>query len=106
VFITLKMVFVLALTTGDASNLSFQVNFVYCNMSSASATQSKFNNVIRCGTTPWSYAFMSLPFLHSASFNLCMYIVILEMEWMLKLLKLLIIFRCGPTKVGGISLDP
>ncbi len=51
-FITLKMVFVLAWTTGDASNLSFQVNFVYCSMSSGSATQSKSNNVIRCGTTP------------------------------------------------------
>jgi hypothetical protein len=52
VFISLKMVFVLAWTTGDASNLSFQVNFVYCSMSSGSATQSKSNNVIRCGTTP------------------------------------------------------
>jgi hypothetical protein len=54
-FITLKMVFVLAWTTGDASNLScqleYQVHFVYSRMSSGPLTQSKFNTIMRCGTT-------------------------------------------------------
>jgi uncharacterized protein YqgC (DUF456 family) len=60
-FITLKMVFVPAWTTGDASDLSgqswYQVHFVYSMISIDIVTQSKFNSVIRCGTTkkgPWS----------------------------------------------------
>jgi hypothetical protein len=53
--ITLKMVFVLAWATGDASNLSSQsqyikVHFVYNSMSTGIVTQSKFNILIRCGT--------------------------------------------------------
>jgi hypothetical protein len=54
-FITLKMVFVLAWTTGDASNLSwpalYQAHFGYGSMSSGIERQSKFSSLIRCGTT-------------------------------------------------------
>jgi hypothetical protein len=98
-FITLKMVYVLPWTTGDASNLFcqslYQVHFVYSSMSSGILTQ--FNNVIRCGTTekvavqwpPWnlSFGFMPLPFValrSGASFALCMSGVILENEWILR----------------------
>jgi hypothetical protein len=67
-FITLKMVFVLAWTTGDASNLScqslYQVQFFYSSVSSGIVTQSKLNSVIRCITEkvamewpPWSFWF-------------------------------------------------
>jgi hypothetical protein len=114
-FITLKMVFVLAGTTGDTSNLScqrlsHQVHFVYNSMSSGIVTQSRFNSIIRCGTTekvateqpPWSFGFMPLPFLalrSGASFILCLYGVILETEWKLRLLKSKTGFKCGPTKV-------
>jgi hypothetical protein len=49
------IVFVLAWTTGDASNIScqslYQVNFVYSSMSSGIVMQSKFNSIIRSGTT-------------------------------------------------------
>ncbi len=73
-FITLKIVFVLAWTIGDANSLScqslHQVHFVYSSMSSGIVTWSKFNTVIRCGTAekvvmeppPWSFGFMPLPF--------------------------------------------
>ncbi len=70
------MVFVLAGTTGDTSNLScqrlsHQVHFVYNSMSSGIVTQSRFNSIIRCDTSekvameqpPWSFGFMPLPFL-------------------------------------------
>jgi hypothetical protein len=82
------IVFVLASTTGDASNMScqslYQVNFVYNSMSSGIVMQSKFNSIIRSGTTenvgmkltPWSFSFMSLPCValrSGASFILCMY---------------------------------
>jgi hypothetical protein len=54
-FITLKMVFVLAWTIGDASSLACQslnqVLFFYSSMSSGLLTLSKFNTVIRCDTT-------------------------------------------------------
>ncbi len=50
----LKMAFVLAWTTGNASNLSCQslsqVHFVYSSMSSGSITQSRFISIIICGT--------------------------------------------------------
>jgi hypothetical protein len=98
------IVFVLAWTTGDASNMScqsrYQVNFVYSSMSSGIVMQSKFNSsIIRSGTTekvgmkltPWCFSFMSLPCVarrSGASFILCMYRVILETEWMSRLLKL------------------
>jgi hypothetical protein len=73
-------------------------------------TQSRFNSIIRCGTTekvameqpPWSFGFMPLPFLalrSGASFILCLYEVILETEWKLRLLKSMTSFKCGPTKV-------
>jgi hypothetical protein len=86
-------------------------------MSSGLLTQSKFNTVIRYGTTekvatePPSriFAFMPLPSAalgSTASFFLCMDRVSLEMERMLRLLKLMTSFKCGPTKVGGISLGP
>jgi hypothetical protein len=82
------IVFVLAWTTGDASNMScqslYQVNFVYSSMSSGIVMQSKFNGVIRCHSTEkvglelmtWSFSFMSLPCValrSGASFILCMY---------------------------------
>jgi hypothetical protein len=78
-FITLKMVFVLAWTTGDASNLYclalYQAHFAYGSMSSGIERQSKFRSLIRCGTTekvamqwpPWSFGFMPLPFVTLAS---------------------------------------
>ncbi len=54
-FITLKMVFVLARTISDASNLASksenQFYLVYSSMSSGLLTQRKCNIVIRCGTT-------------------------------------------------------
>jgi hypothetical protein len=54
-FITLKMVFVLAWTIGDASSLACQswnqVLFFYSSMSSGLLTLSKFDTVIRCDTT-------------------------------------------------------
>jgi hypothetical protein len=50
-FIALKMVFVLAWTTGDSSNVSCQSLYHvlpgYSSMSSGSVTQSKLTNVIR-----------------------------------------------------------
>jgi hypothetical protein len=58
--ITLYMVFVLAWTIGDASlasQLLNQVHFVYSSMSSGVLICSKFNTIIKCGTTerwPWS----------------------------------------------------
>ncbi len=54
-FFTLKMVFVLAWTIGDASSLASksrnQFYLVYSSMSSGLLTQLKCNIVIRCGTT-------------------------------------------------------
>ncbi len=41
-----------------------------------------------------------------ASFLLSMKGVILETESMLRLLKLMTNFKCGPTKVGHVSLGP
>jgi hypothetical protein len=94
-FITLKMVFVLAWTVGDASSLTCQslnqVHLVYSSMSSGLLTQSKLNTVIRCGTTekvamellPKIFGFMTLPSValrSGASFFICMYGVILETE--------------------------
>jgi hypothetical protein len=49
-FIALKMVFVLAWTTGDSSNMSCQSLYVlsgYSSMSSGSVTWSKLTSVIR-----------------------------------------------------------
>jgi hypothetical protein len=72
-FITLKMVFVLAWTIGDASSLACQslnqVHFFYSSMSSGLLTVSKFNAVVRCDTTekvaidlpPWIFGFTPLP---------------------------------------------
>jgi hypothetical protein len=89
------MVFVLAWTTGDASNLSsqsqYQVHFVYSSMSTSIITQSKFNIIIRCGTNekvvvewcPWSFGFMPLPFVALKSGASFVYGVILQTEWML-----------------------
>ncbi len=72
-FVTLKVVFVLARTIGDASSLScqslYQSRFV-CSMSSSIVAQSKLNTAIRCGANkkvgkepPWSFGFLHLPFL-------------------------------------------
>jgi hypothetical protein len=88
------MVFVLAWTTGDASNLSsqsqYQVHFVYSSMSTSIITQSKFNIIIRCGTNekvvvgcPWSFGFMPLPFVALKSGASFVYGVILQTGWML-----------------------
>jgi hypothetical protein len=54
-FITPKITFVFAWTIGDTNNISFQsschVHFVYSNMFSGIATQSKFKIIIKHGTT-------------------------------------------------------
>jgi len=85
--ITLKMVFVLAWTIGDASlasQLLNQVHFVYSSMSSGVSTRSKFNSVIKCGTTerlameqaPRTFGFMpllSVALRCDASFFFCTY---------------------------------
>jgi hypothetical protein len=58
---------------------------------------------------PSSFGFMHLPFValrFGASFILCMYGVILKTEWMLRLLKLMMNLKHGPTKVGNSSLGP
>jgi hypothetical protein len=93
--ITLKMVFVLAWTTGDASNLfsqsQYQVHFVYSSLSTGIVTQSKFNIIIRCGTNEkvavewclWSFGFMPVPFVALKSGASFVYGVILQTEWML-----------------------
>ncbi len=92
-FITLKMVFVLAWTIGDACSLScqsyYQSCFV-CSMSSDIGAQSKFNTVIKCGTAkkvakepPWSFLPAStIPTTAVRGFfgRFCMYGVILETE--------------------------
>jgi hypothetical protein len=87
----------------------YQVNFVYSSMSSGIVMQSKFNSVIRCGSTEkvgmeltsWSFSFMSLPYValrSGASFILCMYRVILETEWMSRLSKLKMSFKVWTNK--------
>jgi hypothetical protein len=96
-FINLRMVFVLAWTTGDASSLACQslnqVHFIYSSMSGGLLAQSKFNSIIRYGSTekvameppPSIFGFRPLPSVElrsSASFFflLYIYIVILEIE--------------------------
>jgi len=52
---------------------------------------------------------MHLPFValrFGVSFVLCIYGVILKTEWMLRLLKLMMNLKRGPTKVGDSSLGP
>ncbi len=64
------------------------------------------SDVVSLKRWPWSglpgvFGFMLLPFValsSGASFILCMYGVILETEWMSRLLKLMMSFKCGPTE--------
>jgi hypothetical protein len=65
------MVFVLAWPIGDAHTLAcqslHQVHFVYSSISSGLLTCSKFNSILRYGTSekvPWSgsFGFVALPF--------------------------------------------
>jgi hypothetical protein len=82
-FITLRMMFVLAWTIGDASSLScqslYQFHFVW-SMSSGIVTPPKSDTVIRCGTTEkvamelGNFDFLTLPSVllrSGASFLLC-----------------------------------
>jgi hypothetical protein len=92
------MMFVLAWTIDGGNSVScqslYQVQFV-CSMSSI-VIKSMFISIIKCDTNekvtmepPWSFGFMFLPFV-TLRFGvslifLCIYGVILEIKWMLKL---------------------
>jgi hypothetical protein len=58
---------------------------------------------------PSSFGFIHLPFValrFSASFILCCMELFKKTEWMLRLLKLMMNLKRGPTKVGDSSLGP
>ncbi len=106
--IAFKMVYVLAWTIGDASSLASQslnqFDVVYSSLSSGLLTWSKYNIVIRCGTTEnhgaasqiFGFIPLSSVAFRTASFLSCTYRVILETEWMLRLLKFMTSFKRGP----------
>ncbi len=73
--------------------------------------------IIRCGTTkkvameppPRIFGFMpllSVALRSAASFFLCKDGVIFENRVNVETMKLITSLKCGPTKVGGISLGP
>jgi len=70
-----------------------------------SVSSTVLTDVVALKSWPWSQATSAIWALRSgASFVLCMHRVILETEWMLRLLKLTTSLKCGPRLVGGIVL--